>query len=145
MPIFGIHFYRKINDNGADGNYLVNVYTADRFECYEVATIEALKEAAPLRQDEHYFGGVPINEFWNDEDERGDYEQVIPLIDAYNTLQSDRVNDKEQFVDAVLALHGFSMETGCGWAHAGTADQAGSHPAHARQKNRWCGLSCRTA
>jgi SPP1 family phage portal protein len=28
----------------------------------------------------------------------------MSLMDAYNTLQSDRVNDKEQFVDAILVL-----------------------------------------
>ena len=36
----------------------------------------------------------------------GDYEQQISLIDAYNTLCSDRINDKEQFIDAVLVVYG---------------------------------------
>lgn len=31
---------------------------------------------------------------------------VRRLIDAYNTLMSDRLNDKDQFIDAVLALYG---------------------------------------
>ena len=31
---------------------------------------------------------------------------VISLIDAYNTLQSDRVNDKEQFVDSLMYIKG---------------------------------------
>lgn len=30
----------------------------------------------------------------------------IPLIDAYNALMSDRVTDKEQFIDAILAIYG---------------------------------------
>ncbi|MFR4991463.1 MAG: phage portal protein, partial [Turicibacter sp.] len=40
---------------------------------------------------------------------KGDFEGVISLIDAYNLLQSDRVNDKEQMVDALLAVVGASL------------------------------------
>ncbi len=50
-------------------------------------------------------------EYWNGEDERGDFEGVLPLIDAYDRLQSDRINDKAQFVDALLLLYGCTMET----------------------------------
>lgn len=52
----------------------------------------------------HYFGAVPLIEYRNNEERQGDFEQLISLIDAYNILQSDRVNDKEQFVDAFLFL-----------------------------------------
>ena len=60
---------------------------------------------------ENFFGGVPIIEYWNDENERGDFEWVIPLIDAYDALQSDRVNDKDQFADKLLVLTGCTLET----------------------------------
>ncbi len=59
--------------------------------------------------DPHYFGEVPIIKYQNNSDEQGDYEQVISLIDAYNTLQSDRVNDKEQLVDALLLIYGMQI------------------------------------
>lgn len=36
----------------------------------------------------------------------GDSEPVLPLIDAYNILQSDRVIDRERLVDAILAFYG---------------------------------------
>lgn len=36
----------------------------------------------------------------------GDFELQIPLIDAYNALMSDRITDKEQFIDAILAIYG---------------------------------------
>lgn len=110
QPIFGVHFFRAVKNDGKDGAYHVNVYTDSRVERYVVDEIDDLKEAVPEASESHYFGGVPINEYFNDEDETGDFEPVITLIDAYNTLQSDRINDKEQFVDAVLLLHGFSME-----------------------------------
>ncbi len=42
----------------------------------------------------------------------GDYELQIPLIDAYNALMSDRITDKEQFIDAILALYGTLLGDG---------------------------------
>lgn len=54
---------------------------------------------------------MPILEYQNNEDKQGDFEQLIPLIDAYNLLQSDRVNDKEQFVDAFLFLSGIDIDS----------------------------------
>ena len=36
---------------------------------------------------------------------------MIDLIDAYDLLQSDRMNDKQQFVDALLVLYGCTLET----------------------------------
>ena len=45
-------------------------------------------------------------EYWNNAREEGDFEPVMGLIDAYDTLQSDRVNDKQQFTDAVFVLKG---------------------------------------
>ena len=35
---------------------------------------------------------------------------MISLIDAYDVLMSDRVNDKEQFVDAFLLLLGMEID-----------------------------------
>ena len=59
----------------------------------------------------HYFGRVPMVEYWNDENEKGDFEWVLPLIDAYDSLQSDRLNDKDQFADKLLVLTGCTLDT----------------------------------
>ena len=50
----------------------------------------------------HYKGEVPVIEYLNNKLGIGDFELQIPLIDAYNALMSDRVTDKEQFIDAIL-------------------------------------------
>lgn len=55
---------------------------------------------------EHNFGNVPIIEYCNNKLKIGDFEQQISLIDAYNKLTSDRINDKEQFVEALLVIYG---------------------------------------
>ncbi len=54
----------------------------------------------------HPFGAVPMVEYWNNAREEGDFEPVLSLIDAYDALQSDRMNDKQQFTDAIFVLKG---------------------------------------
>jgi len=54
----------------------------------------------------HQFQDVPIVIYKNNEEELGDFETVISLIDAYDKIQSDSVNDMEYFADAYLALTG---------------------------------------
>ncbi len=54
----------------------------------------------------HNLGYVPITEYRNNKFGIGDFESQIGLIDAYNTLMADRINDKEQFIDSILVLYG---------------------------------------
>ena len=63
-----------------------------------------------LEEYPHYFGMVPVAIYKNNEEERGDFEAVISLIDAYDKMESDTLNDFEYFVDAYLALYGFTAE-----------------------------------
>lgn len=58
----------------------------------------------------HYFGMCPIVIFKNNEEETGDFEKVISLIDAYDKMESDSLNDFEYFCDAYLALIGFTAD-----------------------------------
>lgn len=108
-PLFGVHLKERLNELGDAEGWDTVVYT-DRevmtFAGSGVGDVGRLRERVP-----HFFGGVPMVEYWNGEDERGDFEGVLTLIDAYDRLQSDRVNDKSQFVDALLLLYGCTMET----------------------------------
>ena len=63
-----------------------------------------------LEEYQHYFQMVPVAIFKNNEEERGDFEAVISLIDAYDKMESDTLNDFEYFVDAYLALYGFTAD-----------------------------------
>ena len=59
----------------------------------------------------HYFGQVPINIYFNNSDATGDFEGVISLVDAYNKLQSESINDFELFADSYLAITGMGATT----------------------------------
>lgn len=109
-PLFGVYCIpRRKEDGSADGWRLWVMNDWQLVEYYAVDLRGGAFEEVGVSP--HYFGGVPMVEYWNDEDERGDFEWVLPLIDAYDALQSDRVNDKEQFVNALLVLTGCTLET----------------------------------
>lgn len=59
-----------------------------------------------LNVEKHMFDDVPVLVYWNNEEQKGDYEDVISLIDAYDKTQSDTANDFEYFTDAYLLISG---------------------------------------
>ena len=79
-------------------------------ETVRYSTTSTLGNLTFIESYPHYFGMVPIAIYKNNEEESGDFEQVISLIDAYDKLESDSLNDFEYFVDAYLALYGFTAE-----------------------------------
>ena len=54
----------------------------------------------------HYFDDVPIIEFPNNKQRRGDFESVLSLVDAYNMTQSLSLDDLMDFTDAFLKIRG---------------------------------------
>ena len=99
-------YYRVLHDDATDQiRYVATVCT--QHYIYELNLMEGsdymLTNEAPKQ---HFFGEVPIICYQNNHEGIGDYEQVIPLIDAGNVLASDRVNDVQEFVDAILIIYG---------------------------------------
>ena len=108
QPLFGVYYAPRLREDGSADGWRVWVMNDALVAVYECASLDA--PGAPVSAEEHFLGGVPIVEYWNDESEKGDFEWVLGLIDAYDRLQSDRVNDKEQFVDRLLVLTGAILE-----------------------------------
>ncbi|MBQ9383788.1 MAG: phage portal protein [Ruminiclostridium sp.] len=103
-PVFGVYYMPIYGEDGFTSGYRVYLCDSENVtEFFTTPTFAITSVGEPYR---HFFGGVPITEYYNNWDKQGDYEQVTTLIDAYNTLQSDRVNDKEQFVDSLLVIKG---------------------------------------
>ena len=104
QPLFGVYLRNEYDVRGSRVGLRVTVYTDRLIARYRCAQAAAIRE--PVDVSNHYFAAVPLIEYWNNAREAGDFERVLPLIDAYDTLQSDRVNDKQQFADALLVLTG---------------------------------------
>jgi SPP1 family phage portal protein len=58
----------------------------------------------------HLFGYVPLIRFQNNDEEKGDFEKVETLIDAYDKIVSDSVNELEQFAHAYMKFKGVSVD-----------------------------------
>ena len=98
--------YYEDYDYVEDNTYtIVEVIDNKMVRRYKLDTGLSLLEEYP-----HYFSMVPVAIFKNNEEESGDFEQVISLIDAYDKMESDSLNDFEYFVDAYLALYGFTAD-----------------------------------
>ena len=104
--LFGVYICIGYDINGTQNRVTITVADKQYFYTYEGHDMSRIDL---VKTEEHYFGGVPFVEYMNNDERQGDFEQQITQIDAYNTLQSDRVNDKAQFVDAFLLLLGIDI------------------------------------
>lgn len=106
----GVYYYKRKNSVENSYTYVATVSTANFTYVLNIDDSGA-DISRPVTEDpeRHFFGEPQIIEYLNNKEAIGDFEQQIPLIDAYNTLMSDRINDKEQFIDAVLVLYGALM------------------------------------
>ncbi len=106
-PLAGVYYYKEINSVDNTARYVATVGTENYLYRLIIESdndgkmVKFLEDPRP-----HYFGGIPFIEYLNNKHGIGDFEQQIKLIDAYNTLMSDRVNDIEQFIDAILVIYG---------------------------------------
>jgi len=106
--LYGIN-YRPIFEKPTDvvPKYF-DVIVATKTDIYKMELRgNGLKE---ISAEKHAFGDVPILCYKNNNELQGDFEPVVSLIDAYNLIQSDRVNDREQLVDAILCFYGMRFD-----------------------------------
>lgn len=89
--------------------YEIVVYDDYFIYTYETKNLYSAQSYKLVDIEEHYFGDCPLIEYGNNKKQRGDFEGVVTLIDAYNLLQSDRLNDKEALADALLAVENASF------------------------------------
>ena len=85
----------------------VIVSTAEKYMNFDVTVDYGLN--GEVTEEPNYFGAVTLIEIYNNNERQGDFEQLIPLIDAYNCQQSNRVDDVENFVNSLMVLTGQTL------------------------------------
>lgn len=108
--MLGVRYYQTYDVSGKPAGYDVIVYTDAAETVYHGPTLVEALDATLATETPHYFGRVPMVEYFNNDDESGDFEAVLTLINAYDKLQSDRLNDNEQLVQALLVITGARIE-----------------------------------
>lgn len=102
-PLFAVRYPRyKTN---TEEKVVVSVYTDERIITYKPTTMTKL-DLILDEEEGHYWGEVPITEYSPDRYRQGGYEDVIPLIDLYDSAQSDTSNYMSDLNDATLVISG---------------------------------------
>ncbi len=111
-PLFGVCLSRLTKPDGTPDGAQLEVLTKDEILTCRLGDGRSVTDGTPVRRERHYFGQPPLIEYWNNCDETGDFAAVLPLIDGYDLLQTERVRDKETFADSLLVLTGCQLEQG---------------------------------
>ena len=101
-PKFAIRYYAWWDDVENMQMYDIELYTDKEIINYEGNPVD-LKEVS---RRPHYFNGLPVIEFMENESRQGAYENVISLIDTYELMLSDTANTINYFSDCYLVLTG---------------------------------------
>ena len=101
-PKFAIRYYAWWDDVENLQMYDIELYTDKEIINYEGSPVD-LKEVS---RRPHYFNGLPVIEFMENESRQGAYENVISLIDTYELMLSDTANTINYFSDCYLVLTG---------------------------------------
>lgn len=96
-PLMGVKYYR--DDNSV---LHFSVYTENRYYLIED---EVLKEEKP-----HALDMIPIFEYPANNARLGSFEIVLPLLDAINNVESNRMDGIEQFIQAYWKFIGCKLE-----------------------------------
>lgn len=91
-PVMGVKYIQR-----SDDAVIYSIYTKDRYFEIENQSMIVREEAQSL--------GIPIIEYPANNARLGAFEIVLPLLDAINTVDSNRLDGVEQFVQALMLFH----------------------------------------
>ncbi|MDD3001759.1 MAG: phage portal protein [Candidatus Riflebacteria bacterium] len=103
--IGAIRVYSILSDDGMTETEYVECYDEREVVTYELTNMNEVDRF------EHFFGDVPVVDYLNNSSVKGDFEDVLSLVDAYNLSRSNKTNDLEYFTDAYLYLVNMSGTT----------------------------------
>lgn len=97
-PVMSVYYVTK-----EDNSLVFSVYTENRY-------FELSNNSTIVYETAHPLGMNPITEYPAELARLGVFEIVVPLLDALNELQSNRMDDIVQFVNSFLALVGAQID-----------------------------------
>lgn len=102
-PVMGCTYFIH-----ADGSITATIYTNSM--CFKISKFNTSDETYQnVLETPNVLGEIPIVEFEHT-DRMGVFEKVIPILDAINNLNSDRLNDVEQHVQSLLWLNNCDVD-----------------------------------
>ena len=83
-----------------------------RYTVYTKDTVFEIEEDKIVKETPHVWGQIPIIEYPANPARMGAFEPVIPLLDAINVVDSDRLNGLSQFIQSLVVLTNAELPEG---------------------------------
>ena len=106
-PVMGVKYVTQ-----SDGTVMYSIWTDKKYFLIEQPGVLVNTVSSPMSiidSREHIYGDVPLIEYPANSARLGAFEIVLPILDALNTVSSNRLDGVEQFVQALLVLKGVDL------------------------------------
>lgn len=91
--------------------YVVDENGVIHYSCYSDHEYFEIVESKVVSYDTHILGEIPIIEYPLNMARIGAFELVIPLLDAINLTDSNRLDGVEQFIQALMLFHNVDISS----------------------------------
>ena len=91
--------------------YVVDENGVVHYSCYSDHEYFEIVESKIVSYDTHILGEIPIIEYPLNMARIGAFELVIPLLDAINLTDSNRLDGVEQFIQALMLFHNVDISS----------------------------------
>lgn len=91
--------------------YVVDENGVVHYSCYSDHEYFEIVESKVISYDTHILGEIPIIEYPLNMARIGAFELVIPLLDAINLTDSNRLDGVEQFIQALMLFHNVDIRS----------------------------------
>lgn len=91
--------------------YVVDENGVVHYSCYSDHEYYEIVESKVVSYDTHILGEIPIIEYPLNMARIGAFELVIPLLDAINLTDSNRLDGVEQFIQALMLFHNVDISS----------------------------------
>lgn len=104
-PVCAIYMYEKQVDQLTKASeWYGYVYSANEIKQFKWSG----NQATITDTAQHQFKDIPVIEYANGTDQKGDYEPITDLLDAISLATSNNTDDLQSIANAILAMYGAS-------------------------------------
>lgn len=91
--------------------YVIDEKDVITYSCYSKYEYFEIVESKVVKCEPHILGDIPIIEYPLNLARIGAFELVVPLLDAINLTDSNRIDGVEQFIQALLLFHNVDISS----------------------------------
>lgn len=111
-PVMGVNIV-VVGQTDSSAEVIFDVFTKDKVFRVSGGTTGQIITGTPIigtaisviKEEANTLGEIPIIEYQYENSRMGAFETVIPLLDAINTVQSNRLDGIEQFIQALIVFY----------------------------------------